>query len=84
MSKMRCDHCHLEYDKSVLIQNDGKYFCCKGCQGIYHLLQDEGLDGFYNKMGANTIEPPKSLHDDIGKFDLDGFRTKIYKTKRWF
>ena len=84
MSKIRCDHCHLEYDKSVLIQNNGKYFCCKGCQGIYHLLQNEGLDGFYNKMGANTIEPPKRLHDDIGKFDLDGFRQKYIKQKDGF
>ncbi len=84
MSKIRCDHCHLEYDKSVLIQNNGKYFCCKGCQGIYHLLQNEGLDNFYNKMGENTIEPPKRLHDDIGKFDLDGFRQKYIKQKDGF
>lgn len=84
MAKIRCDHCHLEYDESVLIEDNGKYFCCKGCQGIYHLLQDEGLDSFYNKMGDNTIEPPKELKDDINKFDKDGFINKYVKEKDGF
>ncbi len=79
MIKIRCDHCRLEYDEHVLISDGGKYFCCKGCQGIYHLLQDEGLDGFYEKMGDNSIEPPKTLHDNINKFDLDGFKQKYIK-----
>ena len=84
MSKVKCDHCHLEYDKSVLIEDNGKQFCCKGCQGIYHLLKDEGLDNFYEKMGENTIEPPKELHGDIEKFDLDGFKQKYVKQKDGF
>jgi Cu+-exporting ATPase len=84
MQKRRCDHCHLEYDEKVLIEDGGKYFCCKGCQGIYHLLRDEGLDNFYEKMGEHTIEPPKTLHDDINKFDLDGFVKKYIKEKGGF
>jgi Cu+-exporting ATPase len=84
MAKIRCDHCHLEYDESVLIEDNRKYFCCKGCQGIFHLLQDEGLDSFYNKMGENTIEPPKELKDDINKFDKDGFIKKYVKEKDGF
>jgi Cu+-exporting ATPase len=84
MEKIRCDHCHLEYDKSLLIEDGGKYFCCKGCQGIYHLLQDEGLDNFYEKMGNNTIEPPKEQHDDTQKFDLEGFKQKYVKQKDGF
>jgi len=84
LSKIKCDHCHLEYEESLLIQDNGKYFCCKGCQGIYHLLKDEGLDNFYEKMGENTIEPPKTLNDDIEKFDLDGFKQKYVKQKDGF
>ncbi len=84
MNKRRCDHCHLEYEKSVLIQDNGKYFCCKGCQGIYHLLKNEGLDNFYEKMGENTIEPPKELNNDIEKFDLEGFKQKYVKIKDGF
>ena len=51
MSNRKCDHCHLEYDESILIEDDGLYFCCKGCQGVYHLLQDDGFDSFYDKKG---------------------------------
>jgi len=84
LHKRRCDHCHLEYDKSILISDNGKYFCCKGCQGIFHLLEDEGLDSFYEKMGEHSIEPPKELHDSIDKFDLDGFMQKYVKQEDGF
>jgi len=84
MSKVRCDHCHLEFSKDVMIEDviegEKKYFCCKGCQGIYHLLRSEGLDSFYEKMGENKLEPPKELKDDLAKFDLDGFKKKYIKT----
>ena len=80
MSKVFCDHCKLEFDEDVMIRDksdgDIKYFCCKGCQGIYHLLKDEGLDNFYEKVGNNKLKPPKELSDDLYKFDLEGFKKK--------
>jgi Cu+-exporting ATPase len=49
-------------------------FCCKGCQGIYHLLKDDGLDSFYDKLGNKTITPPLKLdNNDLGKFDSLNF-----------
>jgi len=87
MSKQRCDHCHLEYDASVLLQDTSfetpKFFCCKGCQGVFHLLKDEGLDTFYTKMGdTTTLEPPKNILEDTSRFDLEGFLTKYVKTNK--
>lgn len=86
MSKQRCDHCHLEYDSSVLLQDKTfetpHFFCCKGCQGVFHLLKDEGLDTFYKKMGDTTLEPPKESMDDASRFDLDGFISKYVKTTK--
>lgn len=83
MNKKRCDHCHLEYEASLLIEdthfNPPKFFCCKGCQGIYHLLQEEGLENFYEKMGENTLEPPKTHLEESERFDLDGFVSKYVK-----
>ncbi|WP_201354044.1 heavy metal translocating P-type ATPase [Hydrogenimonas urashimensis] len=80
MAKVPCTHCHLEFDESVMITEkegeDTHYFCCKGCQGIYHLLRSEGLDTFYDKLGKNRLEPPKELSDDLHKFDLEGFKKK--------
>jgi len=49
-------------------------FCCKGCQGVYHLLKSDGLDSFYDKLGNKTITPPLNFDDDdISKFDTDSY-----------
>jgi len=86
MSKQRCDHCHLEYDASMLLQDTSftppKYFCCKGCQGVFHLLHDEGLDNFYHKMGNVTLDPPKTVLEDSSRFDLEGFLAKYVKKNK--
>ena len=89
MQKRRCDHCHLEFDEKVLVKDtsfdDGaKYFCCKGCQGVYHLLKSEGLDDFYEKMGDTKLDPASSDIGDVEKFDLDGFNQKYIKEKDGF
>jgi len=85
LSKIRCSHCHLEYDESILIEDDGLYFCCKGCQGIYHLLKSEGLDDFYEKLGSNTIAPPKEIKESLEKFDKEAFFKKYVSiTKEGF
>lgn len=83
MGKKRCDHCHLEYDSAVLVEDmsfdEPRFFCCKGCQGVYHLLHSEGLEGFYEKKGETTLNPPKNSMDDISRFDIDGFVSKYVK-----
>ncbi|MEJ2468065.1 MAG: heavy metal translocating P-type ATPase [Campylobacterales bacterium] len=73
MSKVACDHCHLQFDESVMIKEGDLYFCCKGCQGIYHLLKDEGLDSFYDKLGTETLAPPTEQFEDSGNFDSPAF-----------
>ncbi|MCG3720185.1 heavy metal translocating P-type ATPase metal-binding domain-containing protein, partial [Aliarcobacter butzleri] len=58
MSKIKCNHCHLEFDKNIMIKDNDLNFCCKGCQGVYHLLKSDGLESFYEKLGNKTIAPP--------------------------
>jgi len=61
-------------------QNGKKlYFCCKGCQGVYHLLESEGLDTFYDKLGDTQLQPAIQSSEDLEKFDLEGFRNKYIK-----
>lgn len=88
MKKRRCDHCHLEYEESFLLQDNSfqtpQYFCCKGCQGVFHLLSSEGLNNFYEKMGEATLNPPKQSLDDVERFDLEGFVSKYVKQKDGF
>lgn len=79
--KARCSHCNLSYDENIMIKDEDKLFCCKGCQGIYHLLKQEGLDSFYEKLGKNSLQPPSELKEDLSKFDLEGFAKKYIKQK---
>lgn len=76
MSNVACDHCHLQFDESVMIKEGEHYFCCKGCQGIYHLLKDEGLDSFYDKLGDEKLAPPTQQFEDSGNFNSPAFYTR--------
>jgi Cu+-exporting ATPase len=79
MNKLRCTHCNLEYDEELMIKDGENFFCCKGCQGVYHLLKDEGLDSFYAKKGDVKLDRPKDVKDEFKKFDKDGFKKQYVK-----
>jgi len=74
-----CTHCHLEFDKSVMIVDGENYFCCNGCQGVYHLLSDEGLDSFYEKTGGVKLAPPTQQYEDSANFDAPAFYDRFVK-----
>jgi len=80
LAKIPCAHCNLKFDEKMMItEQDGEktlHFCCKGCQGVYHLLQKEGLDSFYEKLGSTALQPAENQTDDLEKFDLEGFAKK--------
>lgn len=77
--KVTCSHCHLEFNKDVMIVDAEHYFCCKGCQGIYHLLSDEGLDGFYEKSGDTILSAPSTQYEDSSNFNAPAFYDKFVK-----
>ncbi len=83
MANINCTHCNLEFDETVMIKDqegDKKlYFCCNGCQGVYHLLNSEGLGSFYDKLGDTQLEPASIENSDLEKFDLEGFHKKYVK-----
>jgi len=83
LSIVKCTHCQLEFDETVMITEEKSpdvYFCCNGCQGVYHLLKDDGLDSFYEKMGNATIAPPVESDDNAENFDLESFKQRYIKT----
>ena len=83
MSKIKCNHCHLEFSENVMIKENDLNFCCKGCQGVYHILKDDGLDSFYDKLGNKTIAPPLKIeNDDISKFDSKNFLDNYVSTTK--
>ena len=79
MSEVACTHCNLTFSEEMMIVEESHYFCCKGCQGVYHLLNDSGLDSFYTKLGDTKLQPATQETSDLEKFDLDGFRNKYVK-----
>ena len=75
----QCSHCHLEFEEDVLIKDEELLFCCKGCQGIYHLLKDSDLDSFYDKVGNKALSAPKNQFEDSSNFDSNAFYDKFVK-----
>ena len=80
MAEVACTHCNLTFSEDVMITEDDHYFCCNGCQGVYHLLNDEGLGTFYDKLGDTKLQPATRQNEDLEKFDLEGFKNKYIKT----
>ncbi len=79
-----CSHCNLEFAKDVMISQNSYdnelFFCCKGCQTVYHILKDGHLDSFYDKLGKNKLHSVIDKDQDLAKFDTEGFAKK-YVTK---
>jgi len=66
-----------------MIEEGDLNFCCKGCQGVYHLLKDDGLDSFYEKLGNKTISPPLEIdNNDLEKFDSKNFLDNYVKINK--
>jgi len=79
LADVACTHCNLTFSEDVMIVENEHYFCCKGCQGVYHLLNAEGLDTFYDKLGDTKLQPATQKNSDLEKFDLEGFKNKYIK-----
>jgi len=77
--KVVCNHCHLEFNDDMMIKEGDLRFCCNGCQGVYHLLNNEGLDGFYDKAGSAKLSPPMHQLDDSSNFDSPSFYEQYVK-----
>ncbi|MCF6310150.1 MAG: cadmium-translocating P-type ATPase [Sulfurimonas sp.] len=63
-----------------MIKEMNNYFCCKGCQGVFHLLNEKGLDSFYEKSGNVELTPPAENFEDASSFDSESFYSQFVKT----
>ncbi len=75
--KITCDHCRLEFSKEVMIEDGSHYFCCNGCQGVFHLLSDEGFESFYEKIADTKLSPPIEQYEDSSNFNAPAFYDKF-------
>ncbi len=71
---IKCNHCQIAFENEVMIKENDLFFCCKGCQSVYYLLQDEDLGSFYNKLGNKTLASVKKHEqNDLNNFDEESF-----------
>ena len=77
--KVSCSHCHLEFSKNLMIIEGDNYFCCNGCRGVFHLLNEEGLESFYEKSKNIKLTPPTENFDDTSSFDTKSFYEQFVK-----
>ncbi|OHE03714.1 MAG: copper-translocating P-type ATPase [Sulfurimonas sp. RIFOXYD12_FULL_33_39] len=63
-----------------MIKDESNYFCCSGCQGVFHLLCDEGLDSFYKKSNNVVLSPISKTFEDSSNFDTPSFYEKFVET----
>ncbi|WP_139453112.1 heavy metal translocating P-type ATPase [Campylobacter armoricus] len=75
---MKCKHCQLSFKQNQMIVKNGNYFCCKGCESVYEILQENKLEEFYEKLGSQTLTPVviEYVHKNYEKY--------IQKTKEGF
>ncbi|MCR6594595.1 heavy metal translocating P-type ATPase [Campylobacter insulaenigrae] len=72
---MKCKHCQLNFKQEQMIEKNGNYFCCNGCQSVYEILHDSGLEEFYDKLGNKTLNPVEF------KYEYKDYQKYITKTK---
>jgi len=90
---LKCDHCLISFPEREAVFDEikgaRKVFCCHGCQGVYRLINDEGLEQFYRRrkdwVPGPLVEHPIEVaafaagirpHGDESETDLvlDGIR----------
>jgi Cu2+-exporting ATPase len=68
-----CDHCLAEVSPSEALTEElregARTFCCPACQGIYHLLRDEGLEDFYRGREGWSPGRPEAVEVHAGLFE---------------
>ncbi|MEY4243684.1 MAG: hypothetical protein RLZZ245_1269 [Verrucomicrobiota bacterium] len=52
-----CTHCGTPFSAA----DAHEAFCCRGCEFVYELIQNEGLDRFYDLRSSSTVRPARSV-----------------------
>jgi len=58
----------LDFDEKQMLEKDGHFFCCTGCEAVFELVQSKGLGDFYERLGKNSLEPV-NFKQNLGVFD---------------
>lgn len=57
-----CAHCGDAVLDQVYQNEEGKWFCCTGCLGVYTMLQNQGWDHYYKLMELERSRAPSAKY----------------------
>ncbi|WP_281613600.1 heavy metal translocating P-type ATPase metal-binding domain-containing protein [Flammeovirga sp. SubArs3] len=73
-----CYHCGEDCKDELITNDEGKSFCCNGCNMVYELLQENNLSDYYklnNQPGVR--QKGKSQRDKLAYLDDDTIKKKL-------
>jgi Cu2+-exporting ATPase len=68
-----CKHCLLEFPEPEAVRDREDVFCCPACRGIYRLINDEGLEEFYDKRDTRLWRPGPMSASEVGAPEAAAF-----------
>ena len=70
-----CAHCGLEVPARLVREGEERQFCCNGCRSVYGLLNEMGMDGYYDLMESQGVtgKPPAISGRGFEDFDAPNF-----------
>lgn len=73
---MNCTHCDLPVPKALVVEGALHQFCCSGCEAVFSILHQHGLDGYYS-LPDKRHEAVRATERSYAEFDHPTF-TELY------
>lgn len=73
-----CVHCGEECLSDKIILED-KNFCCSGCKTVFQILNEQGLENYYNIEDTPGVTKRNSLSVDYDFIDNEQVKENIYE-----
>lgn len=74
-----CYHCGDQVRSSLYVA-DGHEFCCLGCQSVYQILNDNGMDHYY-RYNTHPGKSQKGKSEDFAYLDESAIADKLVDFK---
>jgi P-type Cu2+ transporter len=73
-----CAHCGLPVPRGLIEVGRGEQFCCHGCEAVYRVIHQMGLDSYYRlkQRRGGTQQPAKTTGAGYAAFDHEAFVTR--------
>ncbi len=70
-----CAHCGLPVPKGLINDDEDKQFCCHGCEAVFAVIHQMGLDSYYRlkEKQATQKQPAKTTGAGYAAFDHESF-----------